>query len=249
MYNQFKRGLPVLAVVAGVATVVLFAFLSSRRASALRESDATRQSAEKIAISLEALRPASPEDAAFRNAVKATLKTAPVASVWLCTPDGRIVLSEGCMARSTASRKRVQELATAQTVRVLDALPKDALSEEQRVMILTASAIQSEGEHNDVFHHLVRRVPGSDGSTVALIGMAYNASDEEPGLGWKLGVLGFFFVALTYWASLPLWVFLDARERRDRAFAWGAFVLVGNVVALLACLLAVSRPAERSSTI
>ena len=41
-----------------------------------------------------------------------------------------------------------------------------------------------------------------------------------------------------YWLSLPLWVLLDARERWDYAMVWAIFVLIGNLVALIAYLLA-----------
>jgi hypothetical protein len=47
---------------------------------------------------------------------------------------------------------------------------------------------------------------------------------------------------LMYWLSLPLWVFLDARQRGERALAWAGFVLIGNLVALLTYILA-RRPA------
>jgi hypothetical protein len=60
-------------------------------------------------------------------------------------------------------------------------------------------------------------------------------------------MLGFYLAAPIYWLALPLWVFLDARDRRERALAWGIFVLIGNLVALLAYLLATSRPAAAKS--
>jgi hypothetical protein len=41
-----------------------------------------------------------------------------------------------------------------------------------------------------------------------------------------------------YWLCLPLWVWLDARERGERAWAWAVFVLLGNPVALPAYILA-----------
>jgi len=36
-----------------------------------------------------------------------------------------------------------------------------------------------------------------------------------------------------YWFSLPAWVVTDARRRGEKAVAWGLFVLLGNVVALV----------------
>ena len=68
------------------------------------------------------------------------------------------------------------------------------------------------------------------------------------GLGSIAAMLGFYLAAAIYWLALPLWVFLDARDRRDRALAWGIFVLIGNLVALLAYLLATSRPSAGHSS-
>jgi len=46
------------------------------------------------------------------------------------------------------------------------------------------------------------------------------------------------YLSLTaYWLSLPVWVFLDAQTRRERAWIWAMFVLLGNLVALIAYLL------------
>jgi hypothetical protein len=41
----------------------------------------------------------------------------------------------------------------------------------------------------------------------------------------------------TYWFSLPAWVAMDAQRRQEKAVAWGLFVLLGNVVALVLYLL------------
>jgi len=46
-----------------------------------------------------------------------------------------------------------------------------------------------------------------------------------------------FVGLLGYWLALPLWTWLDARQRGDRAWTWSIFVLLGNVMALLAYLL------------
>jgi len=45
------------------------------------------------------------------------------------------------------------------------------------------------------------------------------------------------FLAI-YWISVPAWTFLDARDRGETAWIWGAFTVIGNVIALVAYLLA-----------
>jgi len=250
MYSQLRRRLPMVAVIAGVAAVILFVFVMNLQKSKLRESEAFVQSVEKTLASLQALHPASIEDATFRDAVKQTLKAPHIVSVWLFTPDGRIVFSEGCMAASTASSDRVQELATEDTHRELDALPGGPHFEEYRMIMMAVSAMRREGEHNDIFRHFVRIIQGPNGSRIALVGVAYEVNDIARGLGWRwpAGILGFLLAVVVYWLALPLWVFLDARDRRDRALAWGIFVLIGNLVALLAYLLATSRPSAGHSS-
>ena len=42
---------------------------------------------------------------------------------------------------------------------------------------------------------------------------------------------------ILFWLSIPAWMTLDARKRRERAAAWGFFGLLGNVVALVVYLL------------
>lgn len=249
MYSQLKRRLPMVAVIAGVAAVILIAFFANLVASQQRELGAILQSVQKTLASLEALRPASIEDAAFRDAVKQTLKAPHVVSVWLFAPDGRIVSSEGA---STASSDRVQELVTSDTLRGLHAFHKGDPSEIDWVAVMALSAMPREGEHNEVFLPYVQAIRGPSGSYVALVGVAYEVSDVIPkrrlGLGSIAAMLGFYLAAPIYWLALPLWVFLDARDRRDRALAWGIFVLIGNLVALLAYLLATSRPAAGHSS-
>jgi hypothetical protein len=246
MYSQLKRRLPVVAVIAGVAAVILIAVFANLVASQQRELGAILQSVQKTLASLEALRPASIEDAAFRDAVKQTLKAPHVVSVWLFAPDGRIVSSEGA---GTTSRDRVQELVTSDTLRGLHAFHKGDPSEIDWVAVMALSAMPREGEHNEVFLPYVQAIRGPSGSYVALVGVAYEVSDvlRNSGPGPIAAMLGFYLAAPIYWLSLPLWVFLDARERRERALAWGIFVLIGNLVALLAYLLATSRPAGGSS--
>ncbi len=102
-----------------------------------------------------------------------------------------------------------------------------------------AAALRREGEHNDIYRHMVRSIPGPDGETAAYIGVAYEAVDTTPGTAdiifLLLGGAGF----LVYWLGLPLWVTLDSRAGGGgrAAVLWGMFVLVANAAGLLAYLL------------
>lgn len=58
-----------------------------------------------------------------------------------------------------------------------------------------------------------------------------------PALTW--GIVSSF---LLYWFLVPLWVYLDARQKNGRAPVWGFLCLFTNVVGLLSYLLAQSPP-------
>ena len=113
-------------------------------------------------------------------------------------------------------------------------------------MLLAASAIRRERTHNDIYRHLLRPVRGADGAVVAMIGVAYEISGgAHITPGWKATMLAAVIGLGAYWLSLPLWVLFDARDRGERAWPWTTFLLLGNVVALTAYVLARAPQARR----
>lgn len=248
MSSQLKRALPVVAVVAALVAVLILTLSSNERQAALADTGETRAVVEAALAQVHTFEPAGPlsprpgiaVDLTFLGTVDLLEHTPYVATVWIFAPDGRIVYAAGSTAAS-ASSGTAEEHATDETRRVLASLPAGALTADQRLALLASSAIQSEGEHNDVYRHLVREVHGADGSLYALIGVAYDvspAAGAAPTAGWIASMLGLVLALGVYWLSLPLWVWLDARERGERAPVWAAFVFLGNLVALLAYLLA-----------
>ena len=237
MTNNLKRLLPVLAIISACVWATSILVLGVVKASWPADSPQNRSSAEQVLATLDELRPASPDDLALRHTLDEVLAQPLIATVWLLTPDGRVIVSKGATAASTPQGSTVEELATDDAHRLIDALPAGALGDERSTWLLAASALRREGSHNDIYRHLLRPVTGDDGSTVALVGVAYNHSEWEPGLGWMAGVMLAGLSLLAYWLSLPLWVFLDAQERGERALAWSIFVLFGNLIALLSYLL------------
>jgi len=236
MGKRLKRGLPVVAVVGALVALVCLSVLSRRRQVVLTDTGETRRVVEtRVVAQLQALRPSSVDDTSFREAV-AQAKDAPyVAVVWLFAPDGRILEGNRSVSRGT-----VEESATDEMRRVLEMLPEGALSAEQHTALLAASAMQKEGEHNDVYRHLLRQVHGRDDDLVALIGYTIdvNPAVGSPGVAYKLLVAMLHLGLGAYWLALPAWVWLDARARGERAWVWAVFVLLGNLVALIAYILA-----------
>lgn len=252
MLDQFKRLLPVTALVGALVLLIGFGLVSHFRQPLVTETGETRLVAEAALAELQALRPSSVDDPVFREALAETPRKPHLASVWLIAPDGRFVCALGGTAESTPAGRTAEELATYETRRVLSTLPDDALSQQQRTWLLAAAAIQREGEHNDIYRHLLRGMRDADGRLVGLVGLSYQASAVGVGPAYNVSLLASLTGLAMYWLSLPLWVLLDARQRWDYAMVWAIFVLIGNLVALIAYLLARSprpRTAPASSSV
>jgi len=237
MSDRFRNALPWVALICGLIAILGITWLSLWREELFIDTGETLASVEKSLQPLLSLQPASIDDAQFTSAVEQVTNASYVATLWLLNPQGEIVMASGASA-SSFSQGTSQQWSTDSTQRLLSALPDDALSQEQQTLLHTSSAIQREGEHNDIYRHLVRQIRSPDGSIVALIGIAYEITQGEVELGWKVLVLTSLFGLLGYWLALPLWTWLDARQRGERAWAWAIFVLLGNLMALLAYLLA-----------
>jgi hypothetical protein len=248
MVSGWYKALPFIAIV-GLFIALFVALIVgpwTGRQALLAETGETRRAVEgQVLQSLLAMHPPSVDDGAFRQAVARAKKARYVAVVWLFAPDGQIVEGTDVAMGHTA-----EEWATEEMRRVLRVLPEGSLDDGQRVQLLAASAMGREGEHNDVFRHLLRQVRGPDGTVVALLGLTYDVSPSisAPGLGYKATVLALLLGLLVYWLSLPAWTWLDAQARGERAWIWAVFVLLGNLVALTAYLLVRGPRAGRSPT-
>lgn len=235
MKDKLTRLLPALAAISAIITLACGVATALTREAHLEDTGETRQAAESTLAGLQALQPATIEDAAFRQALDAAEDQPYMAYAWLFSPGGQIL--QGNLAVKPGST--AEAMATAETRRIVSILPEGALSDEQRLGLLAASAMQAEGEHNDVFRHLLREIRDADGNLVAWAGLTYDISPwmGGPGLGYRIALLVGLAALGVYWLSLPLWVWLDAHRRGERSWVWAAFVLVGNLVALLAYLL------------
>lgn len=248
MSERLVRALPWIAA-AGLLAAVLSVFAWSPTLRLVRtDTGQTRAAVRQSVETLLAQHPTSVADATFRHAVEQLQGVRHVATVWLFAPDGTLVFASGSTAASTPVGLTAADLATAETVRVVEAL-QETLAVDQKTAILAASAIMREGEHNDIFRHLLRPVRAPDGSTVAYLGVSYPANpalENSGSAAYVVGLLVFLAGLAVYWLSLPLWVLLDARPRGERGWVWAAFVMVGNLVALMAYLLTRTlRPAIR----
>jgi hypothetical protein len=236
MRKTLSKLLPWVAMAALLIFVLLIVTFSSLRAGSLSESDVTRQAAQSAVGQIQAAQPENIQDPRLLEQMDAVIQEPYIATLWLFAPDGKILYSLG----STAMHGSVEQHTSLQVQRALQALPADMLSPQQQLALLAADVIQSEGEHNDVYDHILEPVHDASGNWIGYVGIAYDVNpgiSAAPTIGYMLSILGLVISLGIYWLSLPVWVFLDARQRSERAWIWAAFVLVGNLVALLAYLL------------
>jgi hypothetical protein len=236
MDSKLRRILPSLALIGAIMALISLVILSVQRQEILVDTGETTNSVERTIAQLQDIHPASIEDPEFQEALSQAQDAPFIAVLWLFTPGGEII--EGNQAHSTGT---VDEFITDETKRVLAALPAGFLNDEQHVAITAASVMQAEGEHNDVFRHMIREIHGEDGLLVAYLGVTYDVSPSmgvSPSRTWILLIFSLVLGMGVYWLSLPLWVWLDARARGERQWIWMIFVLIGNFIALIAYILA-----------
>jgi len=232
MQTKLFKSLPWVALAGLLLAGISFALVNQSRSNQLTEDTQTRRSALDTLTQIAALKPQSINDPAFQQALEDGLQAPYIATIWLFAPDGeQILYSAG--STSAASRQSTD------MEQILAALPKDALQTEQTAMLKAVAAMRYEGEHNDIYRHLILPVSSPDGDLIGFLGAAYEISPSLSSVsaGYITALITFIAGLALYWLSLPLWVRWDARNRGERAPAWAVFVLLGNLVALVAYLI------------
>lgn len=236
MPEKTIRRLPYLAAAALLLAAACLVAVARQKHAVLAGPDTGRPLAESALAELRSLPAIAVDDPAVGAALQRLARAPRVAYVWGIAADGRVFFANARFNRGDP----IESHATAETRRILTSLPEALLPAEQRLALLTASAIQSEGEHNDVFGYLVRPLCTDSGTTLGLVGAAYSRLPAEAGLPAARYLVPLLLLPVglgAYWLGLAYWVFLDARSRGEPAWVWGSFVLVGNLVALFAYLL------------
>jgi hypothetical protein len=244
MPERLSRVLPWLSAAGLLIATLSVALWSSDLTRARTDTGQTRPIVQRNVEAVLDRHPASATDAAFLGEVERLRSTPHVGTVWLFGADGKVAYASGATAAATPPGANATDLAADETRRVVQALDA-TLTADQKTAILATSAMLREGEHNDIFRHMLRPITTPEGLTVGFLGVNYAANPalgQPPTAGFVVGLLAFVLGAIAYWCSLPLWVFADARARGERAWVWAAFVLVGNLVALMAYLLTRGQP-------
>jgi hypothetical protein len=239
MQTKLFKLLPWVALAGLLLAGISFALVSQSRSNQLTEDPQTRLSALDTLTQIAALQPETVDAPAFRQALEDSLQAPYIAAIWLFAPDGeQILYSAG--STSAASRQ------SPDMEQILAALPQDALHTEQTAMLKAVAAMRYEGEHNDIYRHLILPVSSPNGDLIGFLGAAYEISPSLSSVDARYIATLITFVAglALYWLSLPLWVLWDARNRGERAPAWAVFVLLGNLVALVAYLIVRRNPSK-----
>ena len=236
MVKKLHKILPWAAVISFLIFVGLFILVALQRADTRLESQVTYLAAQDALQEVQSLQAEEISDPRFPALLDELLARPYIATLWLVSSEGEIVYTTG----STARQGSVQEQMTPEMERVLETLPEEALQKEQKLMLMTASAVRAEGEHNDIYRHTLSEVHSPSGELLGLAAVAYdvNLQINQVSLFYKIALLALPLVFLIYWCALPVWVWLDAGSRNEKKWFWAIFVLLGNLAALLAYLLA-----------
>jgi hypothetical protein len=236
MDKKLKKILPMMAMIGALIGLAALVALSTVQRGILIDTGETTLSVVQTLSRIQAMQPQSIEDPSFKAAIDQAREAPYIATIWLFSPEGQIIQGNAAYPYGVVDKE-----ATEETRRILAALPEEFLTSEQSTALQAASVMQAEGEHNDVYRHILREVYDKDGKIVALAGATFDVSPEvgdSPSTGWILLILGVLLGMGIYWIALPFWVWLDARDRGERYWVWGTFVLLGNLVALMAYILA-----------
>ena len=231
------RLLPWVALNSGILVILLLGLAIVLKPSKTIESTVNR----KIALEkMQQIRMDSTENlnsSAFIGYFEKVLDCSVITTKWLISAKGEIIYAKGAMARSTPLNASIYNLADAQNWGLIDAV-EDHLDDVQKSLLFVAATIRSEGEHNDIYGHLVMPIKRSSNVLAGFVGISYSLDDsKQPFKNYDILILALISCFLLYWLSLPVWVYFDCREKNNKYMLWSVFVLFGNIPALVAYLL------------
>ena len=241
-----KKWILVISVVGIIAAISVIIFSGLNRSRMLVDTGETRLSVTSSMNQILPQTAKSAEDQSLINAANELEDEPYISSVWVVDRNGKIVLH---VKGPGKQGENVKDINRGEMTRVLEAIEEGTFSDLQKLQLFTVGAIRSEGEHNDVFRHLVHQINNQDGNVVALIALAYDVNPyvSEPGITAIILTLVIPLGIIAYWLGLSLWVFFDSRARGESAPLWGFFVLITNLVGLIAYLISTRKRKEQTS--
>ncbi len=158
--NKFKKMLPWISLVSFLLLVICSVIVYQMRSDMLITDNKAK---ERVLNELDKVLnyyPSALDDKAFMQDVNALVDQPNIASVWLFDNNGADLISAG----STALTGSFYELASEDIKDMINSLPENSFTDYQVKMLLVLSAIRKEGEHNDIYDHLVRIIDDQNGS-------------------------------------------------------------------------------------
>ena len=226
-----------MALSSGILVILFLALATFLKPSKNIESTVNR----KIAIAkLKQIRIDSSENLnskVFFDYFDKVLNCSVITTKWLISEKGEIIYANGVMSRSTPLNSNIYSLVDAQNRGLIDAIEYNVDSVQKRILYVAAS-IRREGDHNDIYGHLVMPLKTSSDVLVGFAGVAYSLDDSKPLLkNYYVIIIALIVCFLLYWLLIPLWVYFDCRERNNKYILWSIFVFFGNIPALIAYLI------------
>jgi hypothetical protein len=236
MQKTWYRILPWVALSSGILIILLLASAIIFKPSQNIENTVNR----KIAFDkLKQIRVESADNLnskAFFDYFEKTLSCSVISTKWLVSERGEVIYAKGVMAASTPLNSNIYSLVDAQNRGLIDAIECNVDSVQKRIMFVAAS-IRREGDHNDIYGHLVMPLKTSSNVLIGFVGVAYSLDDSKPPIQNYVISIALIICFLLYWLSLPLWVYFDCREKNNKYILWTIFVFLGNIPALIAYLI------------
>jgi hypothetical protein len=234
MKKTWYRILPWMALSSGILVILLLGIATILKPSKNIESTVNR----KIALDkLKQIRIESKDylnSKTFFNYFDKVMDCSVISTKWLISEKGEIIYANGVMAQSTPLNSNIYSLVDAQNRGLIDAIEYAVDSIQMRLMFVAAS-IRREGDHNDIYGHLVMPLKTSTDVLVGFAGVAYSLDDSKPPFqNYYVIIIALIVCFLLYWLLLPLWVYFDCRERNNKYIFWSIFVFFGNIPALIA---------------
>ncbi|MDD8025635.1 MAG: hypothetical protein PHI34_03905 [Acidobacteriota bacterium] len=256
MLDRLKSKLPILAVAGVIVFLITLIFEANRQPAFQIDSGANRPAALALLSELEQIRPDTPGDVRLEQWADRAERTPEIVRADVYAADGRVVHFPSKKGPSALlpgkGPSNIKDMVSSDVFGALDALADGDLRDDQKTLLLAAFAIRAEGEHNDIYRHLVRPVRNQAGEIVAVAGIAYAigkpASGQSGTALWLIRGLAMVLGFAVYLLSLAAWVLLDAKGRERHPWLWAGFVLVGQFIGLLVYLLIRKNgPAEREA--
>jgi hypothetical protein len=236
MKKNWINALPRVALLTGFGVLILFVLAVIFRPVPVIETNQHKTMIIKIIQDQLSDNKGDPNDKTFQKHFDKLIDGKVIHTVWLVDTSGRFVYAKGLMSAGTSINSNAFDRTDPQSRGLISAVEGN-LDKYQKMMLYIAAAMRREGEHNDIYGHIVMPLKSVSSGITGYVGIAYELGEpRQASVRILIGIsLAVFF--LIYWLSLPLWVYYDSRERKSSGMLWTLFVFLGNLPALVAYLI------------